>query len=528
MGYNNCVKKLLLFVTLAFIVNSQIKSHAQQQESDFDTVYNIEYALNSSLEMEITENIGIINQTSFAVPISFTETITNMSIYDIKAYDSKNKEIVTQVEEKDKSLIIKIPIENPAVGKNKKTQITLTYKTRDLAHKTGRILNVSIPKAPVSNRIQEYNVTLKVPKDFGPQISLSPKPFEEKMEEEGYILIYNKQSLEQYGISATFGDYQVFDFELKGQLKNDSIFSKTQSVVLPPQLNNYQEISLLKIEPKPVKLIKDSNENILAVYKIPSKGQINYIIKGKAKIYNKKINLSQTPDYSQIPKELNIYLKSSLYWETDEKAIKELAKSHDSPEKIYKYITKNLTYDYELLKLNKKPIRKGGLKALTDKKGLCLDFTDAFITLARSAGIPAREVSGYAYTKDPFKNPASQDNSAGVFMHSWVQYYHPSYGWVSVDPTWGATSGLDYFSRLDNNHFALVIRGSYLEDFEVPQDIKVDFSDDEFYSHESLYDLNKIPTETLPNLGLYAILGIVLMLGLCTIFVAAIVRSRGR
>lgn len=503
-------------------------SRTMAQEAEFDTTYNIEYSVDSSLEVTVKENIAIINQTASAVPSSFIETITNISIYDIKVTDAKDKEIVPQIEEKDKSLIIKIPIENPAIGKDKKTQITLAYKTRDLAQKTGRILTVTIPKAPVSNYMQEYNVALKIPKDFGPQISVTPKPVQEKMEEEGYTLLYNKQTLEQYGISATFGDYQIFDFELGGELKNSSLFTKNAQIVLPPQLENYQEISILEINPKPAKLVKDTNGNILANYKIPGNRSVNYTIKGRAKVYNRKIDPELTAVYDKVPREFSKYLASGKYWETGNKTVRDLASQQNNPQKIYNYLTKNVAYDYETAKSGKVTQRKGAVKTLEEETGLCLDFTDTFITLARSAGIPAREINGYAYTKDQTTTPAPLGTPENMLLHSWVQYHHPEYGWVSVDPTWGATSGLDYFSRLDNNHLAFMIKSDDTENLQTPQTILVDFSDGEFNSNASLYNLADLPTDTGLTSGLGVVAATFAGLGLCTIVVVMLSRLKAR
>jgi len=89
----------------------------------------------------------------------------------------------------------------------------------------------------------------------------------------------------------------------------------------------------------------------------------------------------------------------------------------------------------------------------------CMEFTDTFIALARSMGIPAREINGYAYSKDPEKNPINISINEGDRLHAWPEFYDPNFGWVQIDPTWGNTSGIDYFSKLDLNHIVLVTKG---------------------------------------------------------------------
>lgn len=68
--------------------------------------------------------------------------------------------------------------------------------------------------------------------------------------------------------------------------------------------------------------------------------------------------------------------------------------------------------------------RWGTEKVLAQKFGHCWDFSDCFITLARAANVPARQVAGWFY---------------GSSGHVWAEYYdRESKGWVQVDPTGGS------------------------------------------------------------------------------------------
>jgi hypothetical protein len=89
---------------------------------------------------------------------------------------------------------------------------------------------------------------------------------------------------------------------------------------------------------------------------------------------------------------------------------------------------------------------------------VCLEFTDLFIALARSAGIPAREVDGYAHTENERQRPLSLEED---ILHAWPEYYdYERQTWVMVDPTWGKTTGgVDYFDTFDFDHIAFVIKG---------------------------------------------------------------------
>jgi transglutaminase-like putative cysteine protease/predicted glutamine amidotransferase len=66
------------------------------------------------------------------------------------------------------------------------------------------------------------------------------------------------------------------------------------------------------------------------------------------------------------------------------------------------------------------------------RKGVCQDFTNLFICLARLLGVPARYTCGYIYTGPKHDNRAQSEAS-----HAWVQVYLPEAGWKGFDPTNG-------------------------------------------------------------------------------------------
>jgi transglutaminase-like putative cysteine protease len=79
------------------------------------------------------------------------------------------------------------------------------------------------------------------------------------------------------------------------------------------------------------------------------------------------------------------------------------------------------------------------------KRGVCQDLTHIFLAAARSAGVPARYVSGYFR-----RNDGVTDQDAG---HAWAEAFVPRLGWVAFDPANGICTtdahirvaiGLDY------------------------------------------------------------------------------------
>jgi len=79
--------------------------------------------------------------------------------------------------------------------------------------------------------------------------------------------------------------------------------------------------------------------------------------------------------------------------------------------------------------------------------GVCQDFANLFICMARLLGIPARYVCGYIYT-GLASNRARSDAS-----HAWVQLYIPNVGWKGFDPTNGVLPHTDHVRVGYGRHF---------------------------------------------------------------------------
>lgn len=59
--------------------------------------------------------------------------------------------------------------------------------------------------------------------------------------------------------------------------------------------------------------------------------------------------------------------------------------------------------------------------------GKCTDINSVFIALARSVGVPARELFGIRLGKDDVVDVTK-------WQHCWAEFFLPGYGWVPVDP----------------------------------------------------------------------------------------------
>lgn len=75
----------------------------------------------------------------------------------------------------------------------------------------------------------------------------------------------------------------------------------------------------------------------------------------------------------------------------------------------------------------------------TSRKGVCQDFANLFICLARLLSIPARYRMGYIYTGANYANKIQSEAS-----HAWAEVYLPYVGWRGFDPTNGCLVAQDH------------------------------------------------------------------------------------
>ncbi|MFL6333617.1 MAG: transglutaminase domain-containing protein [Pyrinomonadaceae bacterium] len=69
-------------------------------------------------------------------------------------------------------------------------------------------------------------------------------------------------------------------------------------------------------------------------------------------------------------------------------------------------------------------------EALGACKGVCQDYSNIMIALARSVRVPCRYVSGYLFHRVEYNDRSAQDAT-----HAWVEALLPELGWVGFDPT---------------------------------------------------------------------------------------------
>jgi transglutaminase-like putative cysteine protease len=82
------------------------------------------------------------------------------------------------------------------------------------------------------------------------------------------------------------------------------------------------------------------------------------------------------------------------------------------------------------------------------RQGVCQDFTNLYICLARLLGIPARYVCGYLYT-----GPKEENRAMSEATHAWAQVYLPEAGWKGFDPTNGVLTQTNHVRVAVGRHY---------------------------------------------------------------------------
>ncbi len=143
-------------------------------------------------------------------------------------------------------------------------------------------------------------------------------------------------------------------------------------------------------------------------------------------ILKTRINCDDTGITPTDRKADNMLLSATSYWPVDDPQIQALAKKitsgkSTSEEKIMA-ILEWLTPGTNIKSAGPSGSRWGVKRVLQQMYGNCWDSSDCFVTLARAAGIPARQVGGWLY---------------GSGGHIWAEVLIEKKGWQQVDPTGG-------------------------------------------------------------------------------------------
>lgn len=479
--------KGVLLLTLLILSGSKI--YAQSYDFSISNNTTIQYKTNDEYVVVRTEYIREVRNSSYFYSTQGEKIFHIPDLPKSKEYElllerqfKKESLQVTDVSGRDISftiqdlangegIYVKVPNYKQTTYGNP-YKIYVEYKTHDLVKSVYGNITIVAPALHKDTEFQQtdansgtktsFSYDLKVVVDKNIPKLTKVYPVSYNLEEDKDSTTYSFSSEDRLDTSPylEFGTNQTYRFELKYKTpKTDSIIPPKYSSVLNVLSTNIYELSLpreysetnqrVKIEsisPKPVRISKDIEGNILAKFEMPANRDSEITVNGYIYVEQNTIEdreyIPNTPlnEYlEQISKDTGLkqYTLQTRYWEVNDQYIQDEAKKISSNSSTlselvkndYRYINNRLEYDES--KANSDNERIGAKAALMGGGSVCMEYADSMIAILRAQGIPARAALGYSNL-----NVLDKTNEEGSTRHQWVQIWIPNYGWMSIDPTY--------------------------------------------------------------------------------------------
>ena len=178
---------------------------------------------------------------------------------------------------------------------------------------------------------------------------------------------------------------------------------------------------------------------VAATYPASAKPVLTLTSRVSLRNYAVDLSKPQRPHVSQA--ELDYFLKPGKYVPTDgivkATALKATAGAKNDIEKaraLYEWVVENTFRDPKV-----KGCGRGDIRALLDTGNLggkCADLNALFVGMARSVGLPARDIYGVRVSKSElgYKSLGIATDKATKAQHCRAEVYLQQHGWVPVDP----------------------------------------------------------------------------------------------
>jgi len=411
----------------------------------FNTSYQIYYQVSETGKTHVKFVINQKNNLSVVYATDFGLSINETKIENVKVLD-EGTPVTPDIIKSLNQTSISFPFSSKVVGKDKNHTFTIEYNTTDITTKSGNTWQIDIPRLEPDENVTEQTVILTVPASFSTPSYIDPKPDVIN----GNIYYFSGKKISNKSISAIFGKTQYYRGKINYHLVNNEKDKIRTEIALTPD-TSYQTVYIQNIDPKPEEVKSDADGNYLAKY-ILSPGQKMDIV----------VDLTVKLDF--IPKPTNVQPSDSLLaknsiWNYDNGIFNtEELKNLKTPKSIYDFVMDKLKYDYEKLNRERTTRSPAAESLINSQSAICTDFSNVFVALARKAGIPARELEGFAISENPDLKPLSLTQDV---LHAWPEYFDKTKStWIQIDPTWANTTrGIDYFNKLDFNHIVFAIHG---------------------------------------------------------------------
>lgn len=419
--------------------------------SDFQTSLHTTYTLDQEGVTTVTHALALTNHFADRFAQEYSLTVDSDRLKNITVYDQKGISLTPKIDSQNARTKITVFFPSPVVGKGKTNQFSISYLDPDIAQNQGSVLQLAIPRLENATSFDQYQVTLLTPLQFGPPHALYPKSYQLTQDPAFTKIVFSASDLKNQGISAIFGDRQIYNFNLSFNLENTNVTPLETQVAIPPD-TLYQQVYYQAITPEPKMVNLDSDGNWIATFYLEPKQKQKVVLNGQFITYLK-------PTLPVIQAPIQNYLSAEKNWPIQAEFLKTFSSDNSKPASLYyqvlaKYTPKLSPNSTETINPNRVSITK-----LNDRTELnATEYVDLLISLFRSHQIPARALIGYPVTDSPQKPSTFH----GGMLHIWMEYYdQASLLWKPIDPYWEETTGgVDHFNTFDFNHLVFAIQGT--------------------------------------------------------------------
>jgi len=467
---------LIVLALVVFILGGVLKvlfgfsvTPAAVAAGEFTKKLEVQYQVDSSGETQVSYDIRLENNFSTVYAKEYALELYSSEIDNVNVVDSQGKSLPFTTSQGDNTTTVRVtfPEDKWVVGRGQEQVFKIEYTSNDAASKYGQVLEVAVPKLAEPDQVAQYKVTIIVPDEFGEPSLVEPTQYRFEAAPGNNVVQFTNVGM-QNGISVLFGDSQTYDLNLRYHLSNTSQNVGVMQIALPPD-TAWQRVKYQQIDPQPETITADFDGNWIAEFRLAGEAQTTVNVAAQVTVYAQPWSEYQVQSPLRVDSRSSWwqsttdpkYTQPTEFWPADNDEIRQLSSQYQSPRAIYDYVVGTLNYNYRRFDQDDAHLRLGALGALQDpSNSICLEFTDLFIALARSAGLPSRRLTGYALAQNSRLRPLSLVTDV---LHTWPEYYDSQRQvWVPIDPTWAKTTGgVDYFNKLDLRHIVFAIAGQH-------------------------------------------------------------------
>jgi tetratricopeptide (TPR) repeat protein len=232
------------------------------------------------------------------------------------------------------------------------------------------------------------------------------------------------------------GRYAVADVSFLPRGTNITFATLEPSGVPITDQNRLSSV-VLRIKAKATGPIEDIKDDVKSAHQVVEEKSANELL---LTIAARRASAEKTVELPVKDPEFAPYLAATLEFPAGDKNVMERAREIAGTDRDAWSVARKLA-DWIHQNLEWKLVSSASAgETLATREADCSEFSDLFVAMARSLGLPARTVSGIAYTGNSFGG------------HAWVEVWAGK--WIELDPTWG-THFVDA-THIRNNSTALI------------------------------------------------------------------------